>query len=322
MKIKLSDILEIKSENCFEELALEIFKYQAQECKVYRDYLTYLGKKRGVQHIKDIPFLPIEFFKNHVIKTGDWIHETEFRSSGTGGLRSSHYVKGLGRYLQLSEELFNSFLGEDRSLPIIAMLPSYMEQGDSSLVTMVENLISKNPNPISGFYQDVELVSSILKDLADGCILFGVTYALLDLADTLSFNPERRITIIETGGMKGRKKELTRNEVHQVLCKKFGVTAVRSEYGMTELMSQFYSYVDGLFMPSPSAKVLVRELNDPFSVRTHGVGGLNIIDLGNFETCSFVETKDQGQVYKDGSFKVIGRLDNSDIRGCNLLYTG
>jgi hypothetical protein len=308
----------------FDEIAIEVYNYQAVHCPVFRQYLSELGKTSPIQSLDEMVFLPIEFFKTHAIKTGDWEPETVFESSGTTGVQTSrHYIRSLSNYKESTQETFEQFYGALNEFTILALLPSYLERGNSGLIAMVDGFIQRSNSKDSGFYLDeFDLLHNQLvkfRNQDKKTLLWGVTFALLDFAAEWSGEfPE--LIVMETGGMKGRRAELPRSEVHETLKTAFGVETVHSEYGMTELNSQAYSKGKGIFEPSKSMKIIVRDLNDPFELRAVGkTGALNIIDLENLDSCSFIETKDLGRVYKDGSFEVMGRMDNSDVRGCNLM---
>lgn len=307
----------------FEPLALEVFRYQARENPVYARYLGYLGVEAGKVHrLLDVPFMPIEFFKSHRIVTGAAEAQVLFESSGTtGSTPSQHWVVDPAFYLRNCEEIFRRFYGDVSQYHILALLPNYLERGRSSLVYMVDHLI-KQARPGSGFYlRDTDRLCAQLRDLqaaGERVLLIGVTYALLDLAEEHPMDLSGCI-IMETGGMKGRRQELLRSEVHDMLRGAFGVAQVHSEYGMTELLSQGYSQGEEVFATPPWLQVLFREISDPFALSYEKRGGMNVIDLANVDSCSFLETKDIGEPVGGGRFKVLGRYDNSDMRGCNLM---
>ncbi len=305
----------------FDNLALKLFKYQAQNNPVYARYIKNLKRDyRKINAIKDIPFLPVEFFKTQKITCDTWEQQQVFESSGTSGyVPARHYIRDVTFYNTLAGRTFTSFFGPLSTYTILALLPSYMEKGNSSLVNMVAYFIV-NAKMESGFYLNniEELVRKITDGSDKNIILFGVAYALLDLVEYFPTDMHH-VTIIETGGMKGKRKEITREELYAILKEKLKVKDIYSEYGMTELLSQAYAK-NGIFNASATMKVLIREPNDPFSYVEHGItGGINVIDLANIHSCAFVETKDLGKRYKDGSFVVLGRFDLSDIRGCNFL---
>lgn len=308
----------------FELLALEIFRFQYAHNDIYRQYVKTLGiVGERVQSLQQVPFLPIQFFKSHKVTTGSFEPEAVFESSGTTqSIPSRHYVKKLSLYRQSFLNAWHRFYGPPEAACIIGLLPSYLERNNSSLVVMADELIRQSQCPESGFYlHDHAKLAATLQQLEQRqqpTILLGVTFALLDFAAAFPM-PLRYTTIMETGGMKGRRKELTRQEVHNLLKDAFKVESIHSEYGMTELLSQAYSSRDGIFLTPPWMKVMVRQDDDPFDVRTHGRGVLNVIDLANIWSCAFIATEDIGEVQPDGSFTVQGRTDTSDIRGCSLM---
>ncbi|MGE0590791.1 MAG: acyl transferase [Cyclobacteriaceae bacterium] len=309
----------------FEDIALSLFRFQAKENKVYKSYLTYLGvNSERITELNQVPFLPISFFKTHDVMTGDWTSTTVFESSATtGSVTSKHRVLDLSFYQRNSKTIFNQFYGPLTDYNILALLPSYIERNNSSLVAMVDYFIHETKSPLSSFYLHDKraLLTALTRAKGDGrkTILWGVSFALLELAEEHEVDLGGCI-VMETGGMKGRREEITREELHRFLCKRFNIDAIHSEYGMTELFSQAYSNREGYFETFPGMKVVVRDLNDPFErLETGKVGALNIIDLSNIHSCAFVETQDLGRLRQDGSFEVLGRVDNSDVRGCNLL---
>ncbi|MCJ8167419.1 acyl transferase [Pontibacter sp. E15-1] len=311
----------------FEAVALDLFRYQAQHNPVYRAYIHYLGIKPGeITVLEQLPFLPIEFFKEQEVKTGEFTPKVTFYSSGTTKqVRSRHLVPSLDLYHAVAQRTFEQFYGPLREYVVLALLPSYLEQGGSSLVAMVDFFIRQTQQREHGFYlrNHTLLLQAMRQARQRGkkVLLIGVSYALLDLAEELlGLEDFSGVTVMETGGMKGRRREMIREELHAQLKAGFGVEAIHSEYGMTELLSQGYSKGNGVFWPGYSMRVLLRDLNDPFDISLqHRSGGINVIDLANVHSCAFVETKDIGRVSADGSFEVLGRFDNSDIRGCNLL---
>jgi len=304
----------------FEKLALDIFRYQARNNHIYSKYIQNLNREIGdVNSLDSIPFLPIDFFKTHTVKAGDYHEETFFESSGTTGLRSKHLVRDVSFYHQIAKKTFEECFGPLEDCIILGYLPSYLVRSNSSLVNMVDYFISKAMKG-SDFYlsKKEKLIEFITNNSDLKIILFSVTFALLDLAENFKHDLQH-VSIIETGGMKGRKKELTRDELYGILRRELNANNIYSEYGMTELLSQAYAK-NGLFNNSSTLKVIIREVNDPFTFADPGTtGGINVIDLGNIHSCSFVETKDLGKYNSDGTFEVLGRFDNSDIRGCNLL---
>lgn len=321
----LKQRVETIDESGFDALALDIFRYQSQYNPLYRQFLRLLGvSPRQVNRIEDIPFLPIQFFKTHDIQAGAWEPALAFSSSGTtGSATSRHLLRDPEFYRRNARRGFARFYGPVEDHCVLALLPSYLERSGSSLVFMAEDFIRQSRHPQSGFflYNTEELVG-ILADCKKNAVptlLLGVSFALLDLAEQHPIGLSG-ITIMETGGMKGRRRELTREELHGILKAAFQVEAIHSEYGMTELLSQAYSRGEGIFRPSPTMRVLAREITDPLAIQKPGkTGALNIIDLANFDTISFIATDDLGRAFEDGRFEILGRLDASDTRGCNLL---
>ncbi|MDQ2751732.1 MAG: acyl transferase, partial [Bacteroidota bacterium] len=307
-----------------ESLAIRSFHYQYENNKVYHEWCNLLCiQPSDITKTEHIPFLPISFFKSHEVTTGAFSPQLIFTSSGTTAtINSRHFVKEISLYKQSFVTAFEQFYGKIDELCIIGLLPSYLERDGSSLVVMVEELIQLSKHPKSGFYlYDFEGLHNTLQQLEaakQNTILIGVTYALLDFAAAHPM-PLHFTTIMETGGMKGRKEELTREEVHRKLCEAFDLKNIHSEYGMTELLSQAYSKENGIYHCPPWMKVMIRNEDDPLQVSTCGKGVLNIIDLANRDSCAFIATDDAGIVYEDGSFEVLGRMDNSDLRGCSLL---
>ncbi|MBC7936680.1 MAG: acyl transferase [Rhizobacter sp.] len=314
-----------------ESTALKIFSFQYNHNIIYRQFCDILKiKPADVQRIENIPFLPIQFFKTHQVITGQFAPQIVFESSGTtGSVNSRHFVKDTGLYEENFLHGFEKFYGNVAGYCIIGLLPSYLERGSSSLVYMVNHLIKRSGHPLSGFYlyEHEKLQQTLFQNEANGqpAILIGVTYALLDFAEKFPMQLKHTM-VMETGGMKGRREELMREEVHQLLQKQLGIKEVHSEYGMTELLSQAYSLGGGIFKPGNSIKILLRTEDDPFDVNASVpadkkfiTGAINIIDLANIYSCSFIATDDMGKLYADGSFEVLGRLDNSDIRGCGLM---
>ncbi|HEV9037376.1 MAG TPA: acyl transferase [Puia sp.] len=304
--------------------ALELFDFQYGNNPLYRRYTEALGvDPAGVADIAAIPFLPVNFFKTQPVKTTEFIPEDVFTSSGTTGMIASrHEVKDLGLYKRSFTAGFQRSYGPPREWCIIGLLPSYLERANSSLVSMVHELIGLSGHPDSGFYlYDHEGLFGTLQRLesqAQKTLLIGVSFALMDFAGKYSMRL-RHTVVMETGGMKGRRREITRPELHACLCERLGVDVIHAEYGMTELLSQAYSPGQGLFTSPPWMRVLVRAEDDPLDVRTEGEGIINIIDLANCWSCAFLATEDVGRVFPDGRFEVNGRVDNSDARGCSLL---
>jgi len=317
----ISSIFRLSSENEFNDLALKLFHYQYLNNPVYHKFVDIFKiKTNNIVHFSDIPFLPVELFKSHRIISGKNDYERIFMSSGTtSGNRSTLYVKDTGLYEKSFVSTFQFFFGNPSDYHILALLPGYHEE--SSLIYMVRNLIQQSNSDLSGFYigKDEELAGILQKTKGRKIILFGVTYALLEFAKKFLLNLPGLI-ILETGGMKGKNKEMIREEVHSIIRQSIGVPAVYSEYGMTELFSQAYSQSHGLFKSPPWMRILARDINDPLTLVQPGrTGGINIIDLANIDSCSFIATADLGKVNKDGSFEITGRYDNSDLRGCNLM---
>lgn len=316
-------------ETGFEALALEIFEFQRISNPVYRDYLEALQiNPATISSVYQIPFLPIRFFKSHNVQTDSFPPEAVFESSGTtASINSRHLVKKLSLYEESFEKGFKFFYGGIKEYCIIGLLPSYIERKNSSLVYMVDKLVRLSEHPLSGFYPDeYEKLFTVLIELEkkkQKTLLIGVTFALLDFAEKYAADifrePLQHITIMETGGMKGRRKEMIRQEIHDNLKKAFNCGTIHSEYGMTELLSQAYSKGEGVFNCPPWMKILVRDEEDPLSIRKQGFGVINVVDFANIYSCSFIATDDAGKVNEDGSFEVLGRIDGSDLRGCSLM---
>ena len=312
----------------FENLALQVFEYQYKYNAFYRRYCSLIGKELSkISHLLDIPFLPIQFFKSNIIRTNEWTEETIFSSSGTtGAITSQHFVRELDFYKNIARQGFEYFYGSIENYCVLGLLPSYLERGGSSLVAMTDDFIKHSKYSDSGFflYDYSNLHKILLKNKAENIptLLIGVSFALLDFVEEFSVDfPE--LIVMETGGMKGRRREMIRDELHENIKRGFNAQLIHSEYGMTELMSQAYSKGEGIFNTIPTLKVLIRELNDPLSIMTQKerIGVVNVIDLANLDTCSFIATDDLSKVYADGSFSILGRLDNSDVRGCNLMVS-
>ncbi|PKQ64684.1 acyl transferase [Labilibaculum manganireducens] len=319
------EIFAITNENDFEKTALRIFQYQATNNIVYKEYLKHLKFDIStVKSLTQIPFLPIDFFKSHKVVSTTKTEQAIFTSSGTtGNLTSRHYVPDLKIYEASFTKGFEQYYGAVSDYCILALLPSYLEREGSSLIYMMEKLIKDSKHEKSGFYlhNHEELIAAIadLKKQNQKILLLGVSFALLDLAEKFQLNLDD-VIVMETGGMKGRRKEITREELHAFLTQRLGVEKIHSEYGMTELLSQAYSKGDSLFFTPSWMKILIRDTYDPFSYEQQGrSGGVNVIDLANIHSCSFIETQDLGRIHADGSFEILGRFDHSDIRGCNLL---
>ncbi|SNR39895.1 Acyl-protein synthetase, LuxE [Lutibacter agarilyticus] len=309
----------------FEQFALEIFQFQAQKNTVYREFLAHLKTDIfAVNSINEIPFLPIQFFKSHQIVASNNAIQQTFLSSGTTGMQQSkHLVTDVAIYEESFRKGFEYFYGNIEDYTVLALLPSYLERDGSSLIYMVNDMIQQSKKPKSGFYlNNLEELAQNLIELdkkGEKVLLIGVSFALLDLVEAHKFQLKNTI-VMETGGMKGRRKELIREELHEILCDGFGVTEIHSEYGMTELLSQGYSKGNGIFECPPWMKILTRDTEDALTILPEGKsGGINVIDLANINSCSFIATQDLGKTYSNNTFEVLGRFDNSDIRGCNLL---
>jgi phenylacetate-coenzyme A ligase PaaK-like adenylate-forming protein len=316
-------VFDIDSPEAFEKVTLDIYRYQLQKNKVYRQYCQLLNKSK-VETIDEIPFLPIQFFKSHHIVSNSNPSQITFTSSGTtGSTVSKHEVTDIEVYDLSLEHSFKATYGHLEDYVVLALLPHYLDRTGSSLVYMAQRWINGSKRPESGFYlNNLKELSLILKDLQktdQKVILIGVTFALLQLAEEYNM-PLDNVIIIETGGMKGMRKEIVKPELHQILKTAFTKASIQSEYGMTELLSQAYAS-DGInFTTPPWMQVCTRDTNDPLSKIPYGkTGGLNIIDLANYNSCSFIATQDLGKSFRDGSFQVLGRFDHSDIRGCNLM---
>lgn len=319
-----SELYRINDET-FPRIAFDIFRFQAQHNPVYQSFLGHLRiDPDKITALEEIPFLPISFFKSYTVKTGSWEATTTFTSSGTTGVNTSrHAVRDTSFYLKHSQQCFEQFFGPLDQYHILALLPSYLERQGSSLIAMIDHFIQESRSPFSGFYlyETDKLLNDIQACKNDGrkTILWGVSFALLDLADQYEIDLEHCL-IFETGGMKGRRKEITRQELHQYLRARLNAKNIYSEYGMTELLSQAYTLGSTTFFCPPSMKIIGREITDPMRKGLQNeTCGINVIDLANWNTISFIETEDLGRISPDGSFEVLGRMDNSDVRGCNLL---
>ncbi len=323
--ISQEDIFQIGSKKEFEKITLKVFRHQYDNNLVYQQFCNFLKKdKTNVKSLTEIPFLPIQFFKSHnVLSSSEPIQQT-FTSSGTTGMQTSKHLVTDVSWYEMSYCLgFSEFYGNIEDYCVLALLPSYLEREGSSLIYMVEDLIQSSNHEDSGFYLNNydELISKLIEldDSGQNVILIGVTYALLDLIEKQKFQLKNTI-IMETGGMKGKRKEMIREELHSILCNGFGVSKIHSEYGMTELLSQAYSLGDGIFECPPWMQILIRDTEDALTYVSEGkTGGINVIDLANINSCSFIATQDLGKKYPNHSFEVLGRFDNSDIRGCNLM---
>jgi phenylacetate-coenzyme A ligase PaaK-like adenylate-forming protein len=321
----VEQIFNIQSEAVFTQVSLQVFKHQFTNNKVYRSFcdLLYVHPS-DVKSIEQIPFLPIQFFKSHtVISSLDEIEETFSSSGTTGAITSKHFVTDITLYKESYLKGFHHFYGDIKEYTVLALLPNYLERKGSSLVYMVDDLIQKSQKLASGFYLNNldELANTLIRLDAtnEKVLLIGVSFALLDLIELQQFNLKNTI-VMETGGMKGRRKELIRDELHAILKKGFGTEQIHSEYGMTELLSQGYSKGNGIFDCPPWMKILTRDTEDALTIQQAGkTGGINVIDLANYNSCSFIATQDLGKVQQNGTFEIIGRFDNSDIRGCNLM---
>lgn len=305
----------------FDETAEQVFHYQKTHNPIYQKF-TELLRRTSYDRL---PFLPVELFKTQEIKSGDFESDIVFCSSGTTGVVTSrHHVKNRLWYEYVFTETFKKAYGNPADYCFVCLLPSYLEREGSSLIFMAESLIKQSQYDTSGFYlrANQDLLARLKKNEEEKIptILLGVTFALLDLAEAHQLHLSENTIVMETGGMKGRRKEMTRAELHETLTSKLGVKTIHSEYGMTELMSQAYSLGNGIFTPPPQMKIVITDVNDPFEILPAGrTGTVNIIDLGNIDSCAFLATKDLGKVYTDGSFEIVGRYDHSDVRGCNLL---
>jgi phenylacetate-coenzyme A ligase PaaK-like adenylate-forming protein len=323
--IYTQDIFTIASQKQFEKTALKVFRFQFDNNLVYRGFCDFIRiDKQSVKSLQQIPFLPIQFFKSHdVISNSNPIQEIFTSSGTTGKVTSKHLVTDVSLYEQSYRLAFSEFYGNIEDYVVLALLPSYLERSGSSLIYMAKDLIESSNNANSGFYLNNydELTSKLIEldNSGQNVILIGVTYALLDLIEKQNFQLKNTI-IMETGGMKGKRKEMIREELHEILCKGFGVSSIHSEYGMTELLSQAYSLGNGIFECPSWMQILIRDPEDALTYVDNGkTGGVNVIDLANINSCSFIATQDLGKKEPNNSFEILGRFDNSDIRGCNLM---
>ncbi|WP_438966565.1 LuxE/PaaK family acyltransferase [Flavobacterium sp.] len=323
--INSNDIFTIASKKEFEKIALKVFRFQFDNNKVYQEFCLLIKKnKENVKTLTEIPFLPIQFFKSHEVLSSKGAIQAIFTSSGTTGMQTSkHLVTDISLYEESYRNAFSEFYGNIEDYCVLALLPSYLEREGSSLIHMVDDLIKSSNHEDSGFYLNnyEELIAKLIEldNSGQNVLLIGVTYALLDLIEMNQFQLKNTI-IMETGGMKGKRKEMIREELHEILCQGFGVPVIHSEYGMTELLSQAYSLGNGIFECPNWMQILIRDTEDALSYVNEGkTGGINVIDLANINSCSFIATQDLGKKYPNHSFEVLGRFDNSDIRGCNLM---
>ncbi len=321
----INSVFNISSEDEFKKTAMTVFSYQYHNNKIYKLFCDSLKRNpSNVNSIENIPFIPISAFKHNKLIADEYKPEHIFESSGTTGINTSkHYIADLNIYEKSFTKCFRMFYNNETEYSILALLPSYLERKNSSLVYMVSHLIKNGKNPHSGFFlNNLEELSNKLRFLSEyshNILLIGVSFALIELSKKHPVSIPNA-TIIETGGMKGRGKEIIREELHSILCNSFGTEKIHSEYGMTELLSQAYSSGKGIFHCPPWMKVYIRDMNDPLSNKKQGnTGGINIVDLANIYSCSFIATDDLGKVHPDNSFEITGRFDSSDTRGCNLL---
>ncbi len=323
--ITKEEIFQISSKKEFEKMALKVFRHQYDHNFVYNQFCNLLNKnKSNVKSLTEIPFLPIQFFKSHQVLSSSAPVQQTFTSSGTTGmLTSQHLITDITWYEESYRKAFAQFYGNIEDYAVLALLPSYLDRQGSSLIYMVKDLIDSSNHSESGFYLNNynELAAKIIEldNAGQNVLLIGVTYALLDLIEIQNFELKNTI-IMETGGMKGKRKEMIREELHQLLCEGFGVSSIHSEYGMTELLSQAYSLGEGVFECPNWMHLLIRDTEDALTyIETSKTGGINVIDLANYNSCAFIATQDLGKKYPNNSFEVLGRFDNSDIRGCNLM---
>jgi phenylacetate-coenzyme A ligase PaaK-like adenylate-forming protein len=324
----IHSLLTVGNDIEFNQFCLDTFRYQYKMNKAYKHYCCLLETSvEKVSGIEQIPFLPVEIFRTHKVQCGTFEAEKIFISSGTSGQTTSkHFVKELDVYDQILVRGFEMFYGPVSDYCILALLPSYLEREGSSLVYMAEKLMELSGHPEKDFYlYDHEKLAETIRKIIirkQKAILIGVSFALLDFSENYPVPLPENFIVMETGGMKGRRREMVREELHETLCSRFQVSAIHSEYGMTELLSQAYSSGKGLFHTPPWMKILIRDMNDPFRFLPPGkTGAINIIDLGNIHSCAFIATQDLGRINEDGTFEVLGRYDYSDVRGCNLMVS-
>jgi hypothetical protein len=323
--ITKEEIFQIGSKKEFEKMALKVFRHQFDHNGVYQQFCNLLNKnKANVKSLTEIPFLPIQFFKSHQVLSSTQPVQQTFTSSGTTGMSTSqHLITDTTWYEESYQKAFTQFYGNIEDYAILALLPSYLEREGSSLIYMIKDLMDRSNHPESGFYlNNYEAFAAKVIELdnaGQNVLVIGVTYALLDVIEHQKFQLKNTL-IMETGGMKGKRKEMIREELHAVLCNGFGVSNIHSEYGMTELLSQAYSLGEGIFECPNWMQILIRDTEDALSyVGVQKTGGINVIDLANYNSCSFIATQDLGKKYPNNSFEVLGRFDHSDIRGCNLM---
>jgi phenylacetate-coenzyme A ligase PaaK-like adenylate-forming protein len=326
MELDQNNILSLLKSHSFESVALEVFRFQYQNCKVYDQFCSHLHKSpENIKSLEDIPFLPIEFFKSHRVLSSKELIQKTFTSSGTTGLQTSkHHITNLELYHQNAIQIFENTYGNLKDYAILALLPSYLEREGSSLVHMVNHFINKSKQVESGFFldniNDLHQKILALEKKGQKTLLIGVSFALLDFVETFQMKLNHTI-VMETGGMKGRRKEMIREELHHKLKQGFGVKDIHSEYGMTELLSQAYSKGHGIYNLPDTMQIFIRDPEDPLSLykSPEKIGGINVIDLANINSCAFIATQDLGQNVKKNQIKIMGRFDNSDVRGCSLL---
>jgi len=321
------EIFSIQDDAHFNEICLKVFRYQYENVAIYRAYCDEIAcRPEEVKSLEDIPFLPVSFFKTHRVIAKGLKEEQVFCSSGTTGTETSkHYVADLDWYHESILKGFEHFYGDPKDYCFLALLPSYLERKGASLVYMVDRLMHHSGHKENDYFiHGFDRLYDRLKDLfakQQKVMLIGVSFALLDFVEAYRLPQNELLTVMETGGMKGRKKEMLRGELHYKLSEGFGVRSIHSEYGMTELLSQSYSKAGGRYFSVPWKKILVRDPNDPLSLTTYHSGAVNVIDLANVHSCSFIATQDLGRIFQDGSFEILGRIDYAQIRGCNLMYT-